>query len=374
VLNVDEQMVTRYPERDLVVVKTWAMPNAFKDIKHLFCKRSFQSVGSASYFLKEKDGNLTRRTVVGANQRRLYGMDGAPDVSCIAWASSPMEPTEVGHCGMPLVINSPLGSVVVGIHAGYHALTNTAWAIRIDREDLDNDTHPQVGEIVPCFPIAQVEVLYLKPTDKLYTDYHEDGHMITHGALKTFVARPKFTGRHTPFAHHVFARGDEFKPPIEDCMSAPQSAGWQQPQSVLSTYLHPTHSLKEMVMRACVEAYVEHVESHLTQQDWEDIHPVPLSVAVNGFPGVPNVDAQKYTTSAGHGKRGPKLQFLTDPEKHEEWESFRVYTSAVHKEIDDMREAAYKGIRPQAPILNRPRKTRRVGVFPSLHFRGAQGD
>lgn len=348
VLNVDEEMVTRYPDRDLAVVKTWAMPNAFKDIKHLFPKRGFQSVGPASYFLKEKSGKLTRRTVVGANLRRLYGLDGADGVSCYAWASAPMEPTEVGHCGMPLVVNSPLGSVVVGIHAGYHALTNTAWAVRIDREDLDHDVHPQMGDIEPAFPIAQVKVERLDCNAKLYTDYHQDGHMITYGALKTFVARPKFTGTHTPFAHHVFARGEEFEPPIEDCMAAPRSAGWEQPQSVLSTYLHPTHSMKEMIMRACTEAYVEHVSSNLTEEDWKDIHPVPLSVAVNGFPGVPNVDAQKFTTSAGHGKRGPKLQFLTEPEKFEEWESYRFYTEAVHLEIDQMRERAYLGIRPNA--------------------------
>nr|ULF99943.1 MAG: hypothetical protein [Marnaviridae sp.] len=348
VLNVDEEMVTRYPARDLAIVKTWAMPNAFKDIKHLFCKRSYQSVGPASYYLKEKDGTLVVRPVVGVRAGKMNGLDIARDVSGDAWMSQPMEPTQVGHCGMPLLINSPLGSVIVGIHTAYQPITGTAWAIRVDREDLDNDRHPEVGDIIPAFPVAQAEVVKLSETDKLYTDYHEDGHMITHGALRTFVARPKFTGRHTVFAHHVFARGHEFDPPIEDCMSAPKNAGWKQPQMVLETYLHPTHSMNEMIMRACTQAYIEHVEEHLTEDDWADIHPVNLSVAVNGFPGIPNVDAQKFTTSAGHGRRGPKLQFLTEPETFGPWPSHRTFNDELLQEIDTMRERAYKGIRPHA--------------------------
>jgi hypothetical protein len=349
VVEVDDRMVTRHPSRDIAIVTSWAMPHRFKTIKHLFARRSFQSVGPSSYHVRHEDHSVEVLPCVGVTLAGLEGLSGAEGVVCEAWASRPTRATVSGECGSPLVIHSSLGSVIVGIHAGYNVLTNTAWAVKVYAEDFDHRVHPQVGTIKPAYPVAQVGgFLKLGPQDKLYTDYHKDGHIMTHGQLKSFVARPKFTGTHTPYATHVFAVGHTFSPPIVDNMAAPRNSGWKQPQLVLENYLHPTHSMNEMVMRACVEAYCEHIDNHFTEQDWQDVHPVPISVAVNGFPGVPNVDAQKHATSAGHGKRGPKLQFLTEPEKFDVWDSFRRYDAATLREIDEMRDLMHKGIRPHA--------------------------
>jgi hypothetical protein len=349
VVEVDERMVTRHPTRDIAIVKTWAMPHRFKDIKHLLTKRSFQSVGASSYYVRQLDDTLETLPCVGVALSGLRGLSGAETVVCEAWSSQPTRPTIGGECGSPLVVHSSLGSVVVGIHAGYNALTNTAWAVRLFREDFDDERHPEIGIITPAYPIAQVgKFLNLGPQDKLYTDYHRDGHIMTHGQLKSFIARPKFTGTYTPYANFVFAHGDMFEPKIVDNMAAPRNSGWKQPQMVLQNYLHPTHSMNEMVMRACVTAYCAHIDANIDETDLDDIHPVPVSVAVNGYPGVPNVDAQKHSTSAGHGKRGPKLQFLSDPEKYDVWDSFRRFDSATLAEIDTMREQMMRGIRPHA--------------------------
>jgi len=220
--------------------------------------------------------------------------------------------------------------------------------VRLYREDFGDERRPEVGNIVPAGVVAQVGVVKLKPTDKLYTDYHRDGHLMTHGQLKGFVARPKFTGQYTPHAFYAFARGAEFDPPIEDNMAAPKNGGWKQPQMVLENYLHPTHSMDELVVRAVVAAICKHIKAGLTEEDLADIHPVPISVAVNGMPGVNNIDAQKHTTSAGHGKRGPKLQYLTEPEKVGIWDSYRQFDAATLEEIDRMRSDARRGLRPHA--------------------------
>jgi len=267
-----------------------------------------------------------------------------------------MRQTVHGECGSPLVVHSSLGTVVVGIHSGYDACTNTAWAVRVFREDFDSETHPEVGYIKPSAPLAQCSLpsvqvgqfLSLKASDKLYTDYHRDGHIMTHGQLKGFVARPKFTGTYTPHAYYCFRVGSEFEPPIEDNMAAPRNAGWKQPQMILENYLHPTHSMDELIVRACVRAFQMRISNGLDDVDLEDIHPVPISVAVNGMPRVPNVDAQKHSTSAGHGKRGPKLQFLSEPKEHDVWDSYREFDASTLIEIDEMRERMYRGERPHA--------------------------
>lgn len=348
-IDVSDELVTRHPARDVAIVKTWSNPCRFKDIKHLFPRKTFCSVGPAEYLVRQKDHSIESVEVIGATLSGLQGLAGAEDVVCEAWKCHPMRQTVQGECGSPLVVHSSLGAVVVGIHSGYDVCTNTAWAVRVFREDFDEVAHPEVGYIRPSGPLAQVgQFLKLKPTDKLYTDYHKDGHIMTHGQLKGFIARPKFTGTYTPHAFYCFKRGDEFNPPIEDNMAAPRNAGWKQPQMVLENYLHPTHSMNEMIVRACVQAYQERISTLLDATDLEDVHPVPLSVAVNGMPGVPNVDAQKHATSAGHGKRGPKLQYLSEPVQYDVWDSYREFDAQTLAEIDEMRERMYRGERPHA--------------------------
>nr|WPR18032.1 MAG: capsid protein [Picornavirales sp.] len=344
-----EELVKRIPERDVAIIKTWANPCRFKDIKHLFTKRTYTSVGPAEYLVRRKDHTIESVETIGVTLSGLRGLSGAEDVVCEAWSSHPLRQTVSGECGSPLVVHSTLGSVVVGFHSGYDVLTNTAWAVRLYREDFDDVSHPEVGIIKPCAPVAQVGgFMKLGPNDKLYTDYHRTGHIMTHGQVKGFVARPKFTGTYTPHAYYCFDRGSEFDPPITDNMAAPRNAGWKQPQMVLENYLHPTHSMNEMIVRACVKAFKMRILNGLSEVDLEDIHPVPISVAVNGMPRVPNVDAQKHSTSAGHGKRGPKLQYLSEPIEFDVWDSYREFDKDTLREIDEMREQMYRGIRPHA--------------------------
>lgn len=345
---VSEEFVTRHQSRDLAIVNTLALPHRFKDIKHMIANDTYSAVGSAFLFIRNKDGTLEKRAMYGTVISELRGLDGAEGVHTPAWCGRPASPTVVGDCGSPLGIENNLGCVIVGIHAGYHPITDLAYSIRISRSDFGTKKVPEPGITTLNIPLAQSRPLRLGPDDKLYTDYHKEGRLMTHGKLHTFIARPKFTGRLTPHASYIFSHGNHLDPLPTDCMAAPKNAGWKQPQMVLVNYLSPTHSMNESILRACGVAYFRHVQSQLTEQDWQDIHPMPIDVAVNGYPGIPNVDAQKHTTSAGHGRRGPKLRYMTQQEKVGVWESYRMYTEDLISEISDMRENLRRGVRPHA--------------------------
>lgn len=347
-LRITEDMLRREPERDLVVIHTNALPRRFRSIRNMLVQRTYQSEGPSAYFVKMSDDSVTRLECYGARRTKLKGMQGAPEVLCDAWSVKPSRPTEHGECGAPLVVSSPIGSVIVGLHCGYHARTNTAFSFPIYADDFEECFSPQLGVTEISGVLAQMEIIPLKATDKLYTDYHKDGRIMTHGQVKGFNSRPKFTGRKTEHAAYVFSRGQEFSPPITDCMAAPVAGSWEQPQMVLKNYLQPTHSMNEMILRACREAMCAHIKLGLRDEDWADIHPVPIEVAINGFPGVPNVDAQKFTTSAGHGRRGPKLRYMTEPESFEEWDSFRRLDAPTLAAVQKIRDDAENGIRPHA--------------------------
>lgn len=348
-IDVTEAMVKRIPERDLCIIKTMGLPVLFKNISSMLPKKTYQSVGPSFYLLKKEDGEVERVRCSGASQAWLNAVRGAV-VDHICWRSVPSRPTEYGECGMPLLVQSPLGCVIVGLHTGYSFEDNVAWSVPIFYEDFDHTTCAIKGELEPVGVLAQVFTTFedLQPRDKLFTDYHKDGHLMVHGQLKGFRPRAKFSGTKTPYAEHVLCVGTSFDPPIVDRMAAPVAHPWKQPQMVLENYLHPTHSIDETRLLSCVEAYVDHIMAGLTDEDKLDIHPVPLSVAVNGYPGVPNIDSQKMTTSGGHGFRGPKLQFLSEPEAFEEWTHYRSYNDVVTSRVDKIMEDATLGIRPHA--------------------------
>lgn len=348
VIDVEPRMVTRIPYRDLCIIRTLALPRLFKNIRHLLPKSTFQSNGAATYLMKHKDGELEERACYGSKLVNMGMVQGADMVNCRSWAVTPERPTLSGDCGSVLMLDTPIGCVIAGIHFAYNEERALAYASPIYAEDFAFE-EPMVtkGVLQPAGILAQ-SFVDLKPTDKLYTDYHESGNIITHGQLKGFIARPKFTGKKTPAADYVLSHGHEFDPPIEDHLGRPRATDWRAPQLILSKYLNPTHSMRECVIAACGEAMTDHIMANLTDEDKADIHPVPIGVAVNGFPAVPNIDAQKFTTSAGHGRRGPKLQFLSEPEEFEEWSSYREYDENVTAAVNKMVEDAMQGIRPHA--------------------------
>lgn len=349
-IDVQEDMIVRDVQRDLCTITTDALPRLFKDIRHLFPKRTYKSVGSGFYVKKMPDDTVRINDVHGVRRKTLQGMAGAPDAWMEAWASTPSRPTDYGDCGSVLMVQSPLGCVIVGMHCGYSVSSNTAYALPVFQEDLPTGPMVQVGTLEPHGTVAQVRTSFvdLMPRDKLYTDYHKDGHLMVHGQLKGFIPRTKFSGKMTSIAQQILEHACEFDPPITDRMAAPVAHPFQQAQMVLANYLHPTHSIDEKMLQACSDVMLEHYSGGLTSEDWADIHPVPIDVAVNGFPGVPNVDSQKVTTSGGHGFRGPKLQYLSDPVEHEEWSHYRRYDNVVESEVDRIIEGASKGIRPHA--------------------------
>lgn len=349
-IDVTEDMLEIEPERDFAIVHTDALPAQFRNIAHLFPNRTFQSVGKAFYVMKKESGDVEVVDCVGLHVVHMNCLDEARSVYTKCWAVRPKRPTEYGECGSVLVVQTPIGCVIVGFHTAYNAFRNLAYSMPLYSDDADPTPFPTVGYVQPVGTVAQVLTTFvdLLPTDKLFSDFHKDGRLMVHGQLKGFRPRSKFTGRKTVIAEQVLTKGQALQPPIQDNMAAPIAHPWKQAQMVLENYLNPTHGMSEVVLRACTDAFVAHINANLTEEDWSDIHPVPVEVAVNGYPGVPNVDAQKFTTSGGHGFRGPKLQYLSEPEKNGPWEHFRRYDDVVLERVEKIVDDARIGVRPHA--------------------------
>lgn len=355
---VTPRMVRIIPERDLAIITTHSIPALFKDISKNFPKRGSESVGPSSLIIKKKDGTIEEKNLAGIFRCPFRGFRGdRGNVNCNALMGYPEEATEAGDCGSPLLIETPYGPIVAGIHAAYDTLNHNTIAVPIFYEDFQHSPMVQIGEVTPAQPVSQG----LTEKDKLYTDFHEEGKMIVFGRLDGFRARPKANGGYTQIAQDVMRIGRQKSCIIEDRLHRPVMSGWEPIQNIITEYLKPTHSIDEMKMLCATDSFIRHIAKHLSPEDLADIHTVPVTVAINGYPEVPNVDAQKFTTSGGHGFPGPKKAYVTVDEPRDEWDRYREYSSDVMASVERIVEKALRGERSH-PIFTAQLKDEMVSL------------
>lgn len=360
-IEVSPEMQRRLPKSDQVIVTTMALPSLFKDIRKNFPKKDFQFQGPCFYLIPKKDGEREQVPVTGVVPRLLTGFTGSRgEVHMMAYTGRPERPTVHGECGSPLVMQTPHGPVIVGIHCAYNVAYNHTHAAPVFFEDLGIGEAPivTVGVVAPAVPVSQGK---LSESSKLYTDYHKEGRLVVFGQLDGFRPRPKANGGRTMIFAHVMREGNAIGLNIEDRLTQPDMGSWEPQQNILKEYLNPTHSMNEPLFVICVNAFADHIIHGLRGPDEDDIHVVPISVAVNGFPGIPNVDALKFNTSAGHGRQGCKRGYLESDEPHEDWASFRVFNAELVAEIEEIVEQALQGVRTH-PIFTAQLKDEMVSL------------
>ena len=360
-IDVEEEMIKRVPERDLAIITTNALPALFKDIrKFFFMNKDAESVGPAFYSIPMPDGTRRDVDVFGVQRLQFGGFVGDKGgINMKSLTGKVSEPTVSGDCGSPLIISTPYGPVVAGIHCAFNPATGHSFAAPIFFDDFDQSPMVQVGVVKPAVAVGQ------NANQKLYTDYHQNGALIVFGGLSGFRSRPKANGTHSPLGSYFLREGPKLGLHITDRLTTPDMGSWEPQQNILKEYLVPTHSMSEPLLALCVDSFAKHVTSNLTKEDIEDVHVVPLSVAVNGYPGVPNVDAQKFATAAGHGLPGPKKKYLAFDGPKGEWGRYREYDQAVYDEVEAIYKLAIQGIRSH-PIFTAQLKDEMVSLMKKM--------
>nr|ULF99992.1 MAG: hypothetical protein [Marnaviridae sp.] len=334
-VNVSEKMMTRHQERDLCIIRTSALPGLFKDIRDNLPKRTFKGNYDGFYMMKRSDGSTDILPGCGAQRVRDVLNGYGIDVEAILVKTE--RPTRAGDCGSIFVMETGYGPVIAGIHYAWTPLFQGALITPIYYEDFKS-----VSPMVQC---GVISVPQTTEETKLYTDYYEEGTLMVHGGLTGFRPRMKATGGKTEVAEFIFSRAESYGIEAEDKMHRPVMSGWEPQQVALKEYIKPTHSIDEALFSECVDEFFDYVTSNLTEEDKADIHPVNIDYAVCGAPGIPNMDAQKSSTSGGFSFPGPKRGYMEFLGQVEGWQDYKRYTHEVEEKINEMWENYKQGIR-----------------------------
>jgi hypothetical protein len=128
-----------------------------KDMRGMFVEKSLHMVNKAVLLTRTDTGEFTRREAYPIIRRpKITVNDASVNVRCTldAWQYTVDIPTQNGDCGSILLGQTPLGPVLLGIHAFASEQDNTALAVTITN-DLVTSIVSQISPLVVCCEAGQ---------------------------------------------------------------------------------------------------------------------------------------------------------------------------------------------------------------------------
>lgn len=303
---VSSAQVTRYPERDLVVLIIPNLPPG-RDISNYFAKEDFDAKFNGHYCIRERDGSMTTLNV---DRLRLNKSFPVPQINATLpiWFGVPVTRETVnGDCGAPLVMNTTMGNCIVGIHT--LGSTGHCGANRVSQEF--------VKRVISENPNYSVQSGYCAinapSTNRVMGDLHKKSvfRYITEGAAGVAGSFVGFRMGHksrvekTLMSDHFVRLGYPIK------TTAPEMSSYKSWRIAALEMVKPVTLMNQNILDVCGQDYLDTLIEGLSPKDLQTLEIYDDFTAINGSPGVSYVDSVSRNTSSGNPWKKSKKYFLT---------------------------------------------------------------
>lgn len=322
--------ISRYPSRDLVFVQLPSIPPK-KDIRDLFAKATFEGRFDGEYVSRDIDGDLFRRKVLIPRLIKDYQfVEGEVNIKHNVWMGKVDQSTVKGECGSALVVKTPMGPMILGIHVlGGHL---DCYALSVDCDFLKSLPVNIMSDNNPTLQVGDYKQELVDLNKKATVRYIESGTMITYGSLSGF--RSGMKSRVTQTLMSDLAVRDGFKretgPPVMN--------SWVPWRRALLDMARPVTHIDLTLLNHCVESFTHDILSKLTPQDLSEVHVYNLNTSINGRPGLAYVDKMPRNTSAGFPFRKSKKFFLESIAAFDDYQHPVKVTPEIEAEMDKIIE------------------------------------
>lgn len=253
---------------------------------------SFEGV----YAIRDCDGNL--ELISTQKVEPHHGTIPLHPCEVDTWTCIPKKLTVNGNCGAPLIVDTPQGPMIVGLHVALK-----------DKECLSMTLCDEVFEglhdIVEDGPIYDATLKLQDLSDKSNFNFQSKGSAYVYGTLAGHHGR-KFTSRvrKTMVSSELEEMGiaPKYLPPP---FSNPKT--WHEANV---NRLDIQHNFVPSEIDRAKNIYLRHLKSVLTKEDLVNLHPVNLDAALNGVDGSCYLDSVDLNTSGGYQKPGAKRRWL----------------------------------------------------------------
>ncbi len=289
-------------EGDLTYLRIDSIPPK-KDITNFIPRRSYRGVFAGFYISRSDNGSLTINDFSRVKR-------GPTPEGLDAIFSTTQERTRIGFCGSVLIMETPSGFIMAGLHG----------AALQDHEDPDVATisvavaYPLTSEIIkelefsPASGIMKVESGSIKLVKELHRKSplcETDGYAYVYGSLKGYVSKSHSRVKPTPINQDVkelFNKEDTHGPPV---------MGGNQPWKIaLAPTLKPSNKIDSDILDQVVKDFTNEILTLLPKNELDLITPYDWDIVVNGKAGVQYVDKINTASSMGWPWNKSKKYFL----------------------------------------------------------------
>ncbi|AFM44930.2 RNA-dependent RNA polymerase [Marine RNA virus SF-1] len=297
---VTQSMVKRYPARDLAFLRLRVRPPG-TDLTEYFAAETYGAKIDGEYVGRYVDGRTWRRPVRNIHATYHYWVSHSKHVEARTWTGTVEIPTVEGNCGTLLWSNTPKGFVFLGIHT--LGRDDSVVSLALSKEEVARacealePKYVNRGEIVISAPSKTRNLGPLHAQSTVHTSNPGSARVVG-SFLKEFRQQSKTNVGQTCIAQACEKRGFLIERTRPDMSRVP----WRL---ALNDMTRPVTLLSEDILQEAVRDF-----EAVPDLDLSAVHVYPLSVALNGAPGVTYCDKLNRKTSAGCPYKCPKKRFL----------------------------------------------------------------
>jgi len=315
--KLSESDVIRIPDRDLCIVTlTCICPK--KGIFELLPKKRVNTICNGTYIIREENGCITYKDLHKIQLRKEYkyiDVDNIVNTISNVWTATCPMSTIDGECGSPMIVNTPMGKFVGGIHVlGKEGSMNVV-SHAIFREDFEDilkvnsmcsmqSDDPKIS--APGF-IRDLGELHRKANIR----FLESGSADIYGSFNDFRSAPRSTVDISPLANHLSPHGYKIK------YGKPEMTSWEPWNLALQDLTNPLQNFDSDVLNIIGQSFMDDIDLRANVDQLSEVCVVDLFTAINGAEGVSYIDKINRNTSAGAPWKRAKKNFMFDiPSQH----------------------------------------------------------
>lgn len=368
---INKTQIYMLPESDLAILNIRSLPPN-KDLSGLLVKESFTGLYVGEYLKLSVD---RVQTIIPVRHIQPSSATFSQH-STKVWKGVSQDLTVEGDCGSILYVPSPMGPVILGLHA-LGNLCHDVVATPLTSEMLDGARkHFKTWNLQCCSPDLTGEYasnFKVGPLNKKSPiRYITGGHAEVFGSLLGHRSNTRSRVQRTPLAlaaeNHGYSQ--KFFPPTMH--------GWLPWHNALNDMTKTSMTFRTDILDECVRGFTADILSRLTPEQLAGVKVYDAFTAVNGAAGVKFVDKMNRNTSMGFPWGKSKKHFLHSVPPRGDLQDPVDFDENFYARVQNIVDEYSKGnaVPPifTAHLKDEPTKKKKVDSGATRVFGGAPAD
>lgn len=330
-LLVTEHQLLRVPHRDIVFINLPSIPPK-RVIKNLFVKNTFRGSFNGQYFARCKDGSIKRNNVKNIQFTQGYKYEDESlevPIECNMWTGHPDVNTVDGECGSLLLVVTPMGPAIIGMHV-LGEYSGKSYSLQLDDIIVDSTGAMMISSNSPTLQVGDY-YKHMGPLDKKSTlRYVTEGTAEVYGSLIGFRSKKKSSVTKTFISDTMVDHG------YKRVTGPPVMNSWVPWRKAILDMTRPVTHINIAKLDYVKTCFINDILQGLGDSDLAELIVYDNNVAINGRPGLAYVDKLNRNTSAGFPFSKSKQFFLKAEESFGEWQHPVSVTTEIEQEMDNI--------------------------------------